>query len=487
MKRIDTRRQRRIIELGQNEASVDEIAAGLSVSKSTVERYLKKAGIAPLYSSSMTTQGKPQGGQVEGGTLKSVVKRNIPAEDVLNEPPDEMGALRVVLKNAGVVVRRESIVTAFSEANPDDLKQLDELLNEAAVPFAARRMVLRNWAIHRGTPMGYIDVKYPKAATIAKVEQEEEALEKKERTKALDPIDEMIDQMAQGKTAAPPGMPAPKDKEEPKFRILENGQTIEMTESKWTDYVIAQQRWKEQAALNASREEKKKEVEKIPFRLEDGTIIQVPADQVDKWLFMMKSTQPPEDKKDVFEMIREQEKTRQEMERFYQQQMSQLKDQNYQMLAERQEQSIRQLQANLQNRPNPIQEMVQTQEELKKAGLVTPPGGMGQDEHRFQLQEKTLDATMQLVVQQQQSFNRKGDQLIAALGPMMQNYALKAVANLPQPQELGQQLRQTRTSIAKEVLPIDQSAIERVAEQLESEGRPKARARRVVGVGGRTG
>jgi hypothetical protein len=112
---------------------------------------------------------------------------------------------------------------------------------------------------------------------------------------------------------------------------------------------------------------------------------------------------------------------------------------------------------------------------------------MGQDEHRFQLQEKTLDATMQLVVQQQQSFNRKGDQLIAALGPMMQNYALKAVANLPQPQELGQQLRQTRTSIAKEVLPIDQSAIERVAEQLESEGRPKARVRRVVGVGGRTG
>jgi hypothetical protein len=90
---------------------------------------------------------------------------------------------------------------------------------------------------------------------------------------------------------------------------------------------------------------------------------------------------------------------------------------------------------------------------------------------------------MQLVVQQQQSLNRKSDQLIAALGPIVQNYAAKAADNLPQPQDIRQQVHERRTNIAKEVLPVDESALAQIQERLEEpREEPRRRKAMVAGV-----
>lgn len=420
-------------------------------------------------------------------------------QQVTTEPLDEMDTLREILANAGVLARRESIISSFATKDPDDIPKLDNILVQAGVPFAARRMALMNWSDHRGVDTNYTDTKYPQGGT-AKVEAEEKIAT---QAKSKDPMDIMTEtiekqmklmtmqmnlqylqrMMRTGADSPPDGLRVVDGpKEEPKLRIMEDGQSVRMTESEWAEYLIGRQRWREQLTLQQSKEEKKKEAEKIPFRLDDGTIVQVPSDQVDKWLFMMKSTSP-DNKKDVFELMREQEKSRQDMERFYQQQMQAVKDQNYQMIAERQEQAIRQLQANLQNRPNPIQEMVNTQEELKSAGLLASQEGKGIDQHRLEMQEKKLDTTMQLVVQQQQSLNRKSDQLIAALGPIVQNYAAKAADNLPQPQDIRQQVHERRTNIAKEVLPVDESALAQIQERLEEpREEPRRRKAMVAGV-----
>jgi len=120
-----------------------------------------------------------------------------------------------------------------------------------------------------------------------------------------------------------------KPKEEPKLRDID-GQFVKMTEAEFADYLMGQQYFKLQkekmeqdSKIRLAQEDKKKESEKLPLRLEDGTIVNVPSDQVDKYLFMLKST-APDQKKDLYELMREQEKIRQEMERAHQQQMQQL-------------------------------------------------------------------------------------------------------------------------------------------------------------------
>lgn len=411
----------------------------------------------------------------------------------LNAEPDEMVYLRNTLMKAGVLTRLDSIVDAFSShSDLDDLPYLDKLMNDSGASTFAKKMALTNWADHRGIDQEYVYRRYPsKDRIIMPMTAEQQAVEAKAQKDPFDSMTEMMEkqmklQMMQeqmssmqmqnmmkqrmlqsGVLFGADGRPfgtSEKTEEEKKVRVLQDGSMADMTDKQWVEY----QTGIEQRKLQAAQVEKKQESEKIPMRLEDGTIVNVPADQVDKFIFLTKSMQPDQ-KKDLYELMREQEKTRQEMEKNYQSQAQQMRDQMNQMLLDRQETMIRQLQTQMQSRPNPIQEMVQTQSELKQAGLLAE-GSKDIEQHQMAIQEKKLDTTMNLILQQQAAMNQKTNLLLNALGPIVQQYAQKAAGKLPEPGsgQLRANLRDRRKQIAQEVMPLPEQDLQAMQQQLES-------------------
>ena len=455
--------------------------------------------------------------------------------------PDEMVYLRKTLMKAGVLTRLDSIVDAFSShSDLDDLPYLDKLMNDSGASTFAKKMALTNWADHRRIDQEYIYRRYPsKDRIIMPMTAEQQAVEAKVQKDPFDSMTEMMEkqmklQMLQeqmsrlradndslqmqnmmkqrmlqaGVMFGADGKPfgTSEKTEEAKLRAVEGGQFVKMTEAEYADYLMRQQQFglqkekmEQDTKIRLAQDEKKKESEKIPLRLEDGTIINVPSDQVDKYLFMLKST-APDQKKDLYELMREQEKTRQEMEKNYQSQAQQMRDQMNQMLLDKQETMIRQLQTQMASRPNPIQEMVHTQEELKSAGLLAE-GSKDIEQHQMAIQEKKLDTTMNLILQQQAAMIQKTNMVLNAIGPIVQQYAQKAAANLPEPGsgKLRANLRDRRKQMAQEVMPLPEQDLQAMQQQLESElqedtsappapppeaiAPPKPRAKKTLAVG----
>lgn len=417
--------------------------------------------------------------------------------DDLETPLDEAKVLRRVLKDAGLIARVDAITRHFmNHSNLDDVAFLDSLLRGAGASVPVTKWALLGWADHRRGGHDWVNAKYPEQAltfeTAEKIAEKKAAEQPKEEESPFKAMKNffkeqiemrqsmmMMDYMdklsAKGLFMTPTGQTVDlnkKPEEEAKLRAVEGGQFVKMTEAEFADYLMRQQQFglqkekmEQDSKVRLAQDEKKKESEKIPLRLDDGQIVNVPADQIDKYLFLMKSM-APDQKKDIYELMREQEKTRSEMEKHYQQQMQELRDQNLRMMTDRQEGMIKQLQAQMASRPNPIMEMVQTQEELKQAGLMKQEGE-SIDQHKMVLQEKKLDTTMSLMIQQQASLNRKTDQALGLLAPIAQKFAQEAAEDLPRPKEFREKGLARRKQRAQEILPIPEQQMEQMQEQLE--------------------
>ena len=293
-------------------------------------------------------------------------------------------------------------------------------------------------------------------------------------------------QLRSGVRLGTDGKPIGEVKEEKMMRQLQNGSSVEMTDKQWIAYQTDVERQKTQLALQATKEETKRESEKIPIKI-DGTIVHVPADQVDKYIMLSKSMSEPDQKKDVYAIMQEAEKMRHEMQQQYQAEMRVMREKQNDMVLQRQEQMIQQLQSQMQQRPNPIQEMVSTQTELREAGILSE-GTKDVDQHNMAIQEKKLDTTMNLILQQQDAMNKKTNQLITVLSPIAQQYAQDAAQNLPKPGEARDGFREKRKAAAQEIMPLNEDAAAAIEKDLggfESEEAPPPRKKesRVLTVG----
>jgi len=467
------------------------------------DREAVKAGLHKAKPQSETQKTPPTSKQAEEEFVEPL-PREPDAEPIgeldweaLEVPLDEAKVLRRVLKDAGLMARIDAITRHFTNhANLDDLPFLDSLLRGAGASVPVTKWALLGWADHRRGGHDWVNAKYPEQAmtleTAEKIAEKKAAEQPKEEEspfkamkaflkeqmemqQSIMMIDYMKQLSAKGLFVTPTGQTVDlnkKPEEEAKLRAVEGGQFVKMTESEFADYLIRQQQFglqkdkmEQELKMRVAQDEKKKDSEKIPLRLDDGQVVNVPSDQVDKYLFLMKSM-APDQKKDIYELMREQEKTRSEMEKHYQQQMQELRDQNMRMMTDRQEGMIKQLQAQMASRPNPIMEMVQTTEELRQAGLMKPEGE-SIDQHKMVLQEKKLDTTMSLMIQQQASLNRKTDQLLGVLGPIAQKFAQEAAEDLPRPKDLRQKGLARRKQLAQEILPVPEQQMEQMQEQLE--------------------
>ena len=448
----------------------------------------------------------------------------------------DLATLRSVLVDAGIGARLDSIIDAFTDW--DDLAELDRLLSMAGAVVHAKRMALHVWAQHRGIPGDYAHKRYPTSVPPTSVDTVVQPVAVE--PKPVDPFDSMMAMMEKqmrmqmmqqqmkmmqsGMTFGPDGrptgeMPKPRNQvmemmanqlemeimqsqlgqlrggarvgpdgkplgntEEKKMRALDNGSNVEMTDKQWIDYQIGLEERKTQLLLLATKEDKKRESDKIPMKI-DGTIVHVPADQVDKYIMLLKSMEP-DPKKDIYALMQESEKMRHELQQQHQAEVQLLRDKQTEMLLQRQEQMMQQLQAQMQNRPNPIQEMVTTQTELKEAGILSE-GTKDLDQHNMAIQEKKLDTTMNIILQQQDAMNKKTNQLIAVLSPIAQQYAQEAAQNLPKPGETRDGFREKRKAVAQEIMPLneeDARALEMGLNQ-EAPEEPEPRKSRVLTVG----
>jgi len=274
--------------------------------------------------------------------------------DELEVPVDETKVLQRVLRDAGMLARVDAVTRHFmNHSNLDDIPYLDSLIRSSGASVPVTKFALLGWADHRRGGHEWVNAKYPEQAMT--LESAEKIAEKKaaeqpkeeespfktmknffkelmEMQQSMMMMDYMDHLRAKGLFMTPTSQAVnlnKKPKEEPKLRDID-GQFVKMTEAEFADYLMKQQYFKLQkekmeqdSKIRLAQEDKKKESEKLPLRLEDGRIVTVPSDQVDKYLFMLKST-APDQKKDLCELISSQEKIRQEMERAHQQQMQQL-------------------------------------------------------------------------------------------------------------------------------------------------------------------
>jgi len=372
------------------------------------------------------------------------------------EPPEEQ-VLRQYFMHAGSPIRYENVIESFfQQPDQDNLIYLDQLMMQMGMNPPVRMAILNNWADHRGIAKEWLGKQYPSPRSPLIPPSESEQITPVSMKK--DAIDDMIETTAkqlklkqmmkmlrdidnEGKTVEP------LSREEAKLRILEDGNVVKMTDQEWKEYLVAQLQLRQQREFVGMRKE-----------LES---------QIEKWILLNKSSSS-ETKKDVYELIQQLEKQRHETERSYQQQIQVLENEQAKMILERQEQMIHQLQQQIATRPNPIQEMVQTQSELKQAGLLAE-GSKDIEQHQMAIQEKKLDTTMSLILQQQAAINQKTNQFLNVVGPILLQYAQKAAERLPEPGKLRADFRERRKQVAQEVMPLSEQELQAMQQRLESE------------------
>jgi len=393
-------------------------------------------------------------------------------------PLDEKDVLRTIFKKAGVVYRAESIIdTFFASPSTDNLQALDSIMSLGGVVPNARKLVLLNWADVYGIPKTYIEKKYQfpqidgtptdnitEQGVKPSIEKDPldsmiAMMEKRMKMQQMMMMMQSMERMDRGgymmDTSGQMHKPDPPPVDEKRMRVLDDGSSVEMTDRQWVDYRQGAERLKVQQSAQIS----KKEIEKIPLKLEDGTVVNIPSDQVDKYMFLTKSMQPDQ-RKDTYEIVREMEKQRTDLEKRYQQENQTLRDQNMQQMVERLTDNYDKLRQQFAYRPDPIKEMVDTQQQLKEAGIVKPEGERSMDQHTMAINEKKLDTTMALVLQQQSSTHRKVDQLLGIMMPVIQDIAQKGAKKFVERRAEVQ---------GQEVLPYGDQELQNMAQQLDEE------------------